>query len=77
LDVWSNQGAKREMGGTYFKWGRRVPLAPTLATALSNSGLFPGGGQKHFLRGANSGEISFYQLENKRKNLSTKKLIGK
>jgi len=26
LDVCSNQGAKREMGGTDFKWGGRAPL---------------------------------------------------
>jgi len=35
LDVWSNQGAKREMGGTDFKWGGQAPLAPPLAKALS------------------------------------------
>jgi len=29
--------------------------------------VFPGGGHKHFSRGANSGEILFYQLETKRK----------
>jgi len=28
LDISSNQGAKREMGGTDFKWGGRAPLAP-------------------------------------------------
>jgi len=28
LDVCSNQGAKREMGGTDFKWGNRAPLPP-------------------------------------------------
>jgi len=34
LDVRSNQGAKPEMGGTYFKCGCRAPLASPLATAL-------------------------------------------
>jgi len=34
LDACSNRGAKREMGGTAFKWGGRAPLAPPLATAL-------------------------------------------
>jgi len=29
LDVCSNRGAKREMGGTDFKWGDRAPLAPS------------------------------------------------
>jgi len=33
LDVCSNQGANREMGGTDLKWGA-APLAPPLATAL-------------------------------------------
>ena len=28
LDVCSNRGAKREMGGTDFKWGDRAPLPP-------------------------------------------------
>jgi len=37
LDVCSNQGAKREMGGTDFKWGGRARLAPPLATALGAS----------------------------------------
>jgi len=34
LDVCSNQGAKCEMGGTYFKLWGRAPLARPLATAL-------------------------------------------
>jgi len=34
LDVRSNQGAKREMGGTYFKWGAEHHW-PLLATVLS------------------------------------------
>jgi len=33
----------------------------------TNSGFFPGGGQKYFSRVTNSREISFYQLETKRK----------
>ena len=33
LDVCSNIRAKREMGGTDFKWGSRAPLPPPLATA--------------------------------------------
>jgi len=38
LDVCSNQGAKREMGGTYFKWGPATtahPLAAALVTQCS------------------------------------------
>jgi len=34
LDVCSNQGAKREMGGHRFQMGGRAPLPPPLATAL-------------------------------------------
>ena len=30
----SSRGAKREVGGTDFKWGGRAPLAPPLATFL-------------------------------------------
>jgi len=28
MDICSNRWAKREMGGTDFKWGGRAPLAP-------------------------------------------------
>jgi len=35
LDVCSNRGAKREMGGHRFQMGGRAPLAPPLATALN------------------------------------------
>jgi len=38
---------------------------------------FPGGGQKDFSRGGNSGEISFYQLETRENYFSTERLIGK
>ena len=31
---WGNRGAKREMGGTDFKWEGLAPLPPPLATAL-------------------------------------------
>jgi len=34
MDTCSNRWAKREMGGTDFKWGGRAPLDPPLATAL-------------------------------------------
>jgi len=34
MHVCSNQGAKREMGGTDFIWGGRAPLPPPLATTL-------------------------------------------
>ena len=34
MDACSNRWAKREMGGTDFKWGGRAPLVPPLATAL-------------------------------------------
>jgi len=37
LNVCNNQGVKREMGGTDFKWGGRAPLAPSLATALDRN----------------------------------------
>jgi len=37
LDVCSNRWAKREMGGTDFKWGDRSPLSPPLVTALDSS----------------------------------------
>jgi len=34
LDVCSNMGAKREMGGHIFQMGGRAPLAPQLTMAL-------------------------------------------
>jgi len=37
LDVCSNRGAKREMGGHRFQMGEWAPLAPSLATALNLS----------------------------------------
>ena len=40
LDICSNQGAKCEMGDTYFKWGGRALLAPPLATALGDDKAF-------------------------------------
>jgi len=46
LDVSSNQGAKREMGGHGFQIGGRTPLPPPLATALgSGQTNLPGGRQ--------------------------------
>jgi len=39
LDVCSNRGTKREMGGNRFQMGCQAPLAPPLATALGTSWL--------------------------------------
>jgi len=39
LDICSNQGAKREMGGTDFKWGGRAPLPPRWRRPWSYSSL--------------------------------------
>jgi len=52
-------------------------IAKTIGATVPNLLIFPGGSQKDFSMGANSGEISFHQVETKRKKFSKKKLIGK
>jgi len=64
LDVCSNQGAKREMGGHRFQMEGQAPLAPPLAMALVCTTMGVG---RIFSRGFNTGEMSCYQLETKRK----------